>query len=227
MPLSFGEVTKTGYGYTSILKAIERLILMRTPTLPNQYEANFEGITRALWDLGTVLQGATPPGSGATPPGGGVIGSKPPNWDSATGGYTPGGAPTDGSFWFDERQGRLFIAKDGEWFQTNGGEAFVHIGPTPPDREIPGCVWMDTRQGVTFVYIDTVSAAGEPGWYQMNGGGSSGLDLLGDLKNVSDDPITSSIPATAQAGVLMRNGAARLDAADAYKVSSKLDLGAY
>ena len=221
MPLSFGDVTQTGYGYTSILKAIERLILMRTPTLPHQYEANFEGITRALWDLGTVLQGAIPPPATST------IGQLPPNWNSTTGAYNAGGTPSDGSFWFDERQGRLFIAKGGEWFQTNGAENFVHLGPTPPSREVPGAVWFDTRQGATFVYIDEVTGTGEKGWFQIGGGGSGGGGALGDCSNVTDDPAVNDIPANQQLGVLMRDGRMPLTAKTAYRLSSKLDMGVY
>jgi hypothetical protein len=101
MSLAFGDVTRDGYGYGSILRAIERLILMRSPTLPNQYQANFEGITRALWDLGTVLSGTVPP------PATSVIGPLPPNWNTATGGYNAGGTPGDGSFWFDTRMCRM------------------------------------------------------------------------------------------------------------------------
>lgn len=224
VPLTFGEVVSSGYGYTSILKAIERLILMRSPTLPNQYQANFEGITRALWDLGTVLNGVIPP------PATSVIGSQPPGWNSATSSYNPGQAPGDGSFWFDTRQGRLFISKAGDWHQTNGAESFVHIGSTPPAREAPGAVWFDTRQGITFVYIDEVASGNEAGWYQMNGGGAGGASAskaLGELSNVTDDPIVSDIPAINQAGVLMRDNRRNLVAPGAYQVTNKVDLGSY
>lgn len=182
MTLSFGDVVREGYGYSSILRAIERLILMRSPTLPNHYEANFEGITRALWDLGTVLEGSIPPPATST------IGVLPPNWDVDLGDYIEGGSPSDGSFWFDERQGRLMIAKSGEWHQTNGGDGFAHVGATPPSRETPGVLWFDTRQGVGLVYVDTVSGSGESGWYQFNAG--SGLcGQLGEIDGGDADTI--------------------------------------
>lgn len=224
MPLTFADVSRDGYGYGSILRAIERLILMRSPTLPNSYQANFEGITRALWDLGTVLSGVVPP------PATSVIGSQPPGWNSATGSYAAGAVPGDGSFWFDTRQGRLFVAQQGEWHQTNGGEGFVHLGATPPGREVPGAVWFDTRQGITFVYIDAVSAGGVAGWYQMNGGGGGtggGAKSFSELSDVQDDPVVSDIPADRVSGVVLRDGRARLHAPGAYRVSSKLDLGSY
>jgi hypothetical protein len=225
-PLSFGEVVSHGYGYTSVLKAIERLILMRSPTLPNQYPANFEGITRALWDLGTVLSGDVPP------PATSVIGPQPPGWDSATNDYSPGQGPGDGSFWFDTRQGRLFVSKDGDWHQTNGGEGFVHIGESEPGRKVSGAVWFDTRQGVTFVYIDEAGSANEPGWYQLNGGaisaGEGESDLtIGQLLNVSDSATAGDIPAVHQVGVLMRDGRSSLSDPQAYRVSNKIDCGTY
>ncbi|MCE2835488.1 MAG: hypothetical protein LW834_13965 [Cyanobium sp. 49614_E6] len=223
MSLAFGDVTRDGYGYGSILRAIERLILMRSPTLPNQYQANFEGITRALWDLGTVLSGTVPP------PATSVIGPLPPNWNTATGGYNAGGTPGDGSFWFDTRQGRLFVASSGEWHQTNGAEAFVHLGPTPPNREVPGAVWFDTRQGITFVYLDAVTSGGSAGWYQMNGGagGTSGATSFSALSDVQDDPVVRDIPADKLGGVVVRDERSRLHTPAAYRVTNKLDLGAY
>jgi len=221
-PLSFGDVTRDGYGYVSILRAIERLILMRSPTLPNQYQANFEGITRALWDLGTVLSGVVPP------PATSVIGPQPPGWSSTSQAYNAGATPSDGSFWYDTRQGRLFVSAQGEWHQTNGAENFVHLGPTPPAREASGAIWFDTRQGVTFVYCDSVTAAGEAGWYQMNGGGVGQANkALGQLTNVTEDPIVDDIPANEQKGVLVRDGRWRLTDKTAFRVTSKLDLGAY
>lgn len=174
MALTFADVVREGYGYSSILRAIERLILLRSPVLPNRYEANFEGITRALWDLGTVLEGDIPaPATSSTGP-------LPPNWDASAGDYRPGGEPSDGSFWFDERQGRLFIAKDGEWMQANGAECFMYLGDHPPARETPGVLWFDTRQGTGFVYVDDVTGSGEPGWYPLGGDGASGIQFRRD-----------------------------------------------
>ena len=223
-PISFAEVHQSGFGYGSILRAIERLILMRSPTLPNHYDANFEGITRALWDLGTVLSGTIPP------PATSVMGPQPPGWNTATSAYMAGTAPGDGSFWYDTRQGRLMVSQGGEWFQTNGGEAFVHLGPTPPDRQVPGAVWFDTRQGSTFVFIDEVTASGEAGWYQIGGGaggGAGGDKKLGELTNVTDAPIADDIPADAQIGVLLRDERARLTDKGAYRISKRIDLGRY
>jgi hypothetical protein len=219
---SFGEVTKNGYGFRSILSAIERLLLMRRDTLPNSYQANYEGITRALWDLGTLIAEliTDPPYS--------TIGPWPPGWNISTGDYKPGQAPGDGSFWFDTRQGRLLVAKDKQWHQTNGAESFVHLGPTPPHRQAPGALWFCTLDGRLYLYIDQVTASGEPGWYEMAGGptGGGGLQLLDQLIDV-DSAVVDIIPAAFQGALLMRDNSVGEGLPGAWKASSRIDLGEY
>lgn len=198
MAQSFGDIVREGYGYTSILKAIERLILLRSPVLPNRYDANFEGITRALWDLGTVMGGVIPPLPPLLLQPQFTSAPLPPNWSTATNSYLPGGAPQDGWLWFDQRQGRLFVADGGQWYQTNGAEGLMHIGAAPPTRELPGATWFDVRQGSSFVYIDTITAAGEPGWYQIGGGGGATA--------VSDPPFTATLTANTEGFVARSKG---------------------
>lgn len=84
----------------------------------------------------------------------------------------PGAGYTNGDFWYDTNQGRLFIyasgaeVSDPAWYQTNS-EAFVLKGQTPPSgtglnappRE--GAVWFNTLLGSLFVY-DTATS----GWYE-------------------------------------------------------------
>jgi len=168
--ITYGQVTREGHGYKSIVRAAERLILMRLPTFPNgPYPANFHGITDALWDLGNALQGEL------DIPGFIGIGPYPPGWDINNNNYFPGKEPKDGLLWYDTRQGRLFIAESKEWHQTNGGENFVHIGPEPPDRITEGRLWFCVYDGRTYVYIGDVASLGEPGWYEIGSfGGSSG-----------------------------------------------------
>ena len=170
--LTFAEVSRNGFGYGSVLAAIERLILMRTSALPNQYRANFEGITRALWDLGEVLSGEIPAPMVST------IGVMPPGWDPATSSYFPGLQPGDGSFWFDSRQGRLFVCENGQWYQTNGGEAYVKIGSSEPSRRLPGTLWYNTSTGGMLVFLDAAATGGQEGWYPFGGGGGSGTKWL-------------------------------------------------
>lgn len=156
---TFGEITRNGFGYSSVLRAIERLILMRSSVLPNRYPANFEGITRALWDLGEILSGVIPPPAIST------IGTMPPGWDPAGGNYFPGATPADGSFWFDSRQGRLFVCENGQWYQTNGGEAYVALGSSDPPRRLPGALWHHPTSRRLLIFLDAANGNGQEGWY--------------------------------------------------------------
>ena len=62
--------------------------------------------------------------------------------------------PQDGKLWFDTRQGRLFIAINGEYVQTNGGDGISHVGPNPPTvGPVIGQHWLDTDTGLFYVYI--------------------------------------------------------------------------
>lgn len=223
MTITPASIVAEGYNFRSIVDAIERIILLYQPTVPRLYDSNYRGIVEALIDLGDILSGVV--GSPSAPVSSSV-GIVPPGWNSATNTYTNGVKPADGSFWFDCRQGRLFVAEGGEWYQTNGAESFVHIGITPPSRPVPGALFFDCRQGKTFVYVDGVSAAGEAGWYQANGGGDGGASLLGDLQNVSDSPL-SRVAADDQAALLVRDGSLPLTDAAAYKATDHLDLGIY
>jgi hypothetical protein len=188
MPITYGEITNQGYNFAAIVKAIERLILMRSPVLPNRYDANFHGIVDALWDLGQVLQGQVPPLAGAN------FGPYPPGWNTATQSYNQGQQPGDGSWWFDTRQGRLFIAEGGEWFQANGAESFVHINAQPPARLATGALWLCALDGRLYVYANELSATGAAGWYEVSGGGG-GVTALHVLTDVIDDPPVGGIPA--------------------------------
>lgn len=215
--VSFGEVVREGYGYASVLRAIERLILLRSPTLPNRYQANFEGITRALYDLGTVLGGQIPPPATST------IGPTPGGWDDTTGTYLPGMTPGDGSFWYDSRQGRLFVSFGGEWYQTNGGEAYAAIGPQPPDRQLPGAFWYDTSTGKMMIFLDAVSMMGSEGWYPVGDYAAS----LGTLSDMQATPIDHGIPAVNLAGLVVRDTRVQEGSPGAYKLANRLDLGSY
>jgi hypothetical protein len=166
MGIAPAKIVLDGYNTRSIINAIERIILLYRNAVPNVYDANVKGIVEALIDLGNVLEGVVPP---PQPPIISTMGPYPPGWDVGTQSYdTP---PVDGSFWFDTRQGRLFIADDSQWWQTNGVDAPVHVGRDAPSLVFPGRQWFDCRQGRLLVWIDDVTASGAPGWYQTNGAG--------------------------------------------------------
>ena len=108
------------------------------------YDPNYRGIIEAILDLKKWGQA----GDGDNPPGwvpeydedGNVIGG---DWNPS---------PDNGTLWFDERQGRLFIWVDDGFYQTNGGDGLPHVGENPPASEIPGSLWFNTSTQVLYLY---------------------------------------------------------------------------
>lgn len=164
---SYAQITAEGWGFQSIVRAIERCLLVMDPTLKRRYAWNFQGITEALWDLSEGLAGhLAMTGVGPLPPGWGV--------DPDTGQPIPI-APRDGSFWFDTRQGRLFVSISGQWYQTNGAESQPWIDANPPIdpatglwSEKPGRLWLCTLDGRLYIYVGDPQAMGEPGWFELS-----------------------------------------------------------
>jgi hypothetical protein len=87
------------------------------------------------------------------------IGDKPPGWEiiinidgTIDGGWTE--FPQDGNLWFDTRQGRLFVAIDGQYWQTNGGDGLAYVSETVPFQQQPviGSTWYDTYNKIFYVW---------------------------------------------------------------------------
>jgi len=122
------------------------------------YDPNYRGIIEAILDLKKWGQA----GDGDYPPGwvpeydndGNVIGGE---WNPS---------PDNGTLWFDERQGRLFVWVDDGFYQTNGGDGLPHVGENPPSSEVPGSFWFNSSTQVLYIYdgsnwtIVTAAAAG-------------------------------------------------------------------
>ena len=110
--------------------------------VPKAYPQNFAGIIAAIADLEKFLREGDLP----------AVGDLPPTWNEITNDWNT--FPVDGSLWFDTRQGRLFIAIDGDFVQTNGGDGISHVGPNPPTiPPVIGQHWLDTDTGLFYVYI--------------------------------------------------------------------------
>jgi hypothetical protein len=160
---SWAYISEHGFNFTSILRALKVILLTIHPdgTLMKEYQPNFQGITEALADVAEMLQGHL---------------ARSAVWPSPDGSDAPGSGPdqlAEGSFWFDARQGRLFVRIEGQWWQTNGAESMTHVGPTPPQDPISGRwiermgqEWFDTRSGRSFIYVDEPYAQGERGYYE-------------------------------------------------------------
>ena len=111
------------------------------------YPHNFAGIIEAIEDLAKyITMGDLPP-----------VGDTPPGWEiiinedgSADGGWQK--PPLDGQLWFDTRQGRLFIAIEGDYYQTNGADGIAFVSPDPPtEPTVVGQTWLDTDTGLFYV----------------------------------------------------------------------------
>ena len=108
------------------------------------YDSNYRGIIEAILDLKKWGQA----GDGDIPPGwdpiydedGNIIGG---NWNPP---------PDNGTLWFDERQGRLFVWVDDGFYQTNGGDGLPHVGENPPMHEVVGSLWFNTNTQVLYLY---------------------------------------------------------------------------
>ena len=111
------------------------------------YPNNFAGIIEAIEDLAShITEGDLPP-----------VADKPPGWEIIIDGdgnvdgdwQKP---PLDGQLWFDTRQGRLFIAIEGEYYQTNGADGIAFVSPDPPtEPTVVGQTWLDTETGLLYV----------------------------------------------------------------------------
>ena len=112
--------------YGGVVSALKDLQASQNSS-PKTYPNNFAGIIAAIEDLQEYLVEGTLPEVGAPPPGWEIIidddGNIDGDWQQQ---------PPNGSLWFDTRQGRMFIAIDGEYVQTNGGDGISHVGSEPP-----------------------------------------------------------------------------------------------
>ena len=113
------------------------------------YPQNFAGIIAALNDLGKYITEGDRPSVGPLPPGWEIIvnpdGSVDGDWQEE---------PLDGSLWFDTRQGRLFVAIDGQYWQTNGGDGLTQVSDSvPTNPPVIGSTWFDTVNEVLYVYV--------------------------------------------------------------------------
>ena len=131
-------------GIVSALQDIQVAKGMDTKAYPN----NFAGIIAAIEDIEEFLVEGNLPDIGAPPPGWEIIinpdGSIDGQWQET---------PKDGTLWFDTRQGRMFIAIEGEFVQTNGADGISHVGPNPPTNPpVIGQHWLEYKWCIPRIY---------------------------------------------------------------------------
>ena len=149
---SVGIVYKENYrdqhSYGGIVSALQDAIAAEGIQAKN-YPHNFAGIIAAIQDLEAGQAAEPPVGIGPIPPGsiidpdGNLIIIKPSR---------------EGDLWFDERQGRLFVYQENEWWQTNGADGLAYVstaaaGP-PTDIALPGQFWFDPEHKDLYIYTE-------------------------------------------------------------------------
>ena len=129
--------------YQGIIDAFNTLRAAQGDT-KKYYPPNYQGIIRAILDLQKWGQA----GGGDYPPGWEIIDD-----DQGTiigGQWNP--PPSDGTLWFDTRQGRLFIWIQDGFYQTNGGDGLPYVGNSPPNEEITGHLWYNTDNKSLYLW---------------------------------------------------------------------------
>ena len=105
------------------------------------YDSSFAGIVEAIKDLGIL--------------GNADYGELPPGWEidpSSTGEGSFQYTPKNGSLWYDERQGRLFVWVDDGYYQTNGNDGLAFVGNNPPAEEVVGGQWYNPTSGGLYIW---------------------------------------------------------------------------
>ncbi len=149
-----GEYYKLGLkqreSYGGIVASLKDVLSVTSCGVSKAYPHNFAGIIAAIEDLADCLDSD----------GNIDIGPYPPGWDinididgNIEGNWTE--LPKDGNLWFDTRQGRLFVAIDGQYWQTNGGDGLAYVGDSVPQQQpVIGSTWYDTYNNIFYVWTD-------------------------------------------------------------------------
>ena len=134
------------------------------------YPQNFAGIIAAINDLGKYITEGDLPSVGPLPPGWKIIVN--PDGSVDGGWQVP---PPNGSLWFDTRQGRLFVANDGQYWQANGGDGLTQVSDSVPvNPPVIGSTWFDTLNEVLYVYVG-LDDDGNSLWQIVKGAGEISL----------------------------------------------------
>ena len=152
------------------------------------------------------------------PPGGDVIidGEGNPEWIWAT-------EPRDGELWYDTRQGRLFIALDNEYYQTNGADGLAQVtdDSVAPTTPVIGQFWWDLSTKTLYIFDGfwfdedgEVKGVHEPGYTPVwrvvtdaEGGGSTQTTAtlpLADAGNYSTLGFGTVLPTVDTSGWLVQ-----------------------
>ena len=103
--------------------------------------------------------------------------------------------PTNGTLWFDTRQGKLMVWLNDGFYQANGVGAYSSVGSSIPQDPIEGQTWLDTDNYIYYIYDgnlwhELAAIQGAEGSGSGGGGGASNaaiLDLQQQIDNISID----------------------------------------
>ena len=112
----FEPAKRNAHSYGGIVGALQDEIIAHG-IIPKSYPHNFAGIIAAIQDLEAAGE-QIPVNPGPLPPGTDI---------DINGDINVIVQPKDGMLWFDTRQGRLFVAIDEEWYQTNGADGLAYM----------------------------------------------------------------------------------------------------
>jgi hypothetical protein len=172
----FSPAKENAESFGGIVGALQDQLASQSAVVKG-YPYSFAGIVSAIKDLTFAVQ--SPPGA--------IIGEKPSMGDvviDANGDpvFEYSTAPTDGTLWFDTRQGRLFIAYQSDWYQTNGADGLPIItdSSTAPSASnlALGQFWFDTNADILYIFdgqykeadnsiVTTPTATTTPIWIQL------------------------------------------------------------
>ncbi len=159
-----GEYYKLGLkqreSYGGIIASLKDALSVTSCGVSKAYPHNFAGIIAAIEDLADCIN----QGNNID------IGQYPPGWEINIdnnniiigGDWTE--LPKDGNLWFDTRQGRLFVAIDGKYWQTNGGDGLAYVDDgVPQEQPVIGSTWFDTYNKLMYVWT------GQGSWEAVKG----------------------------------------------------------
>ena len=172
----FSPAKENAESFGGIVGALQDQLASQS-ALVKGYPYSFAGIISAIKDLTFAVQ--SPPGA--------IIGDKPSMGDvviDANGNpiFEYSTVPTDGTLWFDTRQGRLFIAFESDWYQTNGADGLPIVTTTstaPSASNLAlGQMWFDTATDILYIFdgqyteangsiVTTPTATTVPLWVQL------------------------------------------------------------
>tara|TARA_R100001082_G_C4365728_1_gene161835 strand:- start:3990 stop:6029 length:2040 start_codon:yes stop_codon:yes gene_type:complete len=135
-------VTNTS-GFTGVLTAFNNLRLANGET-PKQYSPNWGGLLEAVVDIKKEWSTAS-------------VGEYPPGWSYSiadNGDITSGWAyaPETGHLWFDERQGRLMVFINDDYYQANGADSLAVIASSAPTDPTTGGLWLNSTNNNLYLY---------------------------------------------------------------------------